>query len=195
MNNYFTGDFHADSYLMYDYLSQLEMYTGNERSGDKFFTKQKGSKKPNSFKFGWTWRKRRGIGEREYDPEKKMYKSKAMEDNPWLLDMFKEYSLNYFPTFVWSEIQINNQTEGSRTKEHLDKINVGDSILIAFGDYTGGRTYIKNKNDKNYEILDARHQPIQFNGAERKHGVTTVTSGDRFSLVFYNSSQKSVEQY
>jgi len=195
MNNYFTGDFHADSYLMYDYLSQLEMYTGNERSGDKFFTKQKGSKKPNSFKFGWTWRKRRGIGEREYDPEKKMYKSKAMEDNPWLLDMFKEYSLNYFPTFVWSEIQINNQTEGSRTKEHLDKINVGDSILIAFGDYTGGRTYIKNKNDKNYEILDARHQPIQFNGAERKHGVTTVTSGDRFSLVFYNSLQKPVEQY
>jgi len=195
MKNYFTGNFYADSFLMYDYLSQLEMYTGNERSGDKFFTKQKGSKKPNSFKFGWTWRKRRGIGEREYDPEKKMYKSKAMEDNPWLLDMFKEYSLNYFPTFVWSEIQINNQTEGSRTKEHLDKINVGDSILIAFGDYTGGRTYIKNKNDKNYEILDARHQPIQFNGAERKHGVTTVTSGDRFSLVFYNSSQKSVEQY
>ena len=45
MNNYFTGDFHADSYLMYDYLSQLEMYTGNERSGDKFFTKQKGPKK------------------------------------------------------------------------------------------------------------------------------------------------------
>jgi len=195
MNNYFTGDFHADSYLMYDYLSQLEMYTGNERSGDKFFTKQKGSKKPNSFKFGWTWRKRRGIGEREYDPEKKMYKSKAMEDNPWLLDMFKEYSCFYFPTFVWSEIQINNQTEGSRTKEHLDKINVGDSILIAFGDYTGGRTYIKNKNDKNYEILDARHQPIQFNGAERKHGVTTVSSGNRFSLVFYNSLQKPVEQY
>ena len=46
MKNYFCGDFHADSYLMYDYLSQLEMYTGNERSGDKFFTKQKGSKKP-----------------------------------------------------------------------------------------------------------------------------------------------------
>jgi len=195
MKNYFTGNFYADSFLMYDYLSQLEMYTGNERSGDKFFTKEKGSKKPNSFKFGYCWRKRRGTGEREYCPIKKMYKTKALQDNPWLLDMFKEYSLNYFPTFQWSEIQINNQTEGSRTKEHLDKINVGDSILVAFGDYTGGRTYIKNKNDKNYEILDARHQPIQFNGAERKHGVTTVTSGDRFSLVFYNSLQKPVEQY
>ena len=92
MKNYFTGDFHADSYLMYDYLSQLEMYTGNERSGDRFFTKQKGSKQSHSFKFGFTWRKRRGTGEREYCPIKKMYKSKAMEDNPWLLDMFKEYS-------------------------------------------------------------------------------------------------------
>ena len=124
-----------------------------------------------------------------------MYKSKAMEDNPWLLDMFKEYSLNYFPKFVWSEIQINNQTEGSRTKEHLDKINVGDSILVAFGDYTGGRTYIKNINDKNYEILDARHQPIQFNGAERKHGVTTITSGERYSLVFYKNKEREIKPY
>ena len=67
----------------------------------------------------------------------------------------------------------------------MDKINVGDSILVAFGDYTGGRTYVKNKNDKNYEIYDARLEPLQFNGAERKHGVTTVTSGNRFSLVLY----------
>ena len=193
--NYFCGDFHADSYLMYDYLSQLEMYSGNERSGEKFFTKQKGYKQSNSFKFGFTWRARRGTGKREYCPIKKMYKTKAMEDNPWLLDMFKEYSNNYFPKFEWCEIQINNQTEGSRTKEHLDKINVGDSILIAFGDYTGGRTYIKNKNDKNYEIYDARLNPLQFNGAERKHGVTSVTSGNRFSLVFYKTKEKQVEPY
>ncbi len=195
MNNYFTKDFHADSFLMYDYLSQLEMYTGCERSGDKFFTKQKGSKKPNSFKFGWTWRKRRGIGEREYDPIKKMYKSKAMEDNPWLLDMFKEYSNNYFPGFHWTEIQINHMPTGCRTKQHLDKVNVGDSVLVAFGEYYGGRTYIKNKNDKNYEIHDCRLEPIRFNGAERLHGVTTITSGDRYSLVFYNSVQKSIEPY
>tara|TARA_R110000822_G_scaffold94231_1_gene216220 strand:+ start:1770 stop:2357 length:588 start_codon:yes stop_codon:yes gene_type:complete len=195
MKNYFCKEFHADSYLMYDYLSQLEMYTGNERSGQKFFTKEKGSKKPNSFKFGWTWRKRRGTGEREYCPIKKMYKSKAMEDNPWLLDMFKEYSNNYFPTFEWTEIQINHMPEGCRTKQHLDKVNVGDSILIAFGDYKGGLTYVKNKNDRNYEIHDARFEPIQFNGAERLHGVTTITSGDRFSLVFYKNKERQIEPY
>ena len=78
MNNYFTDDFHANSFLMYDYLSQLEMYTGCERSGQKFFNREKGSKKPNSFKFGFTWRRRRGTGEREYCPIKKMYKTKTI---------------------------------------------------------------------------------------------------------------------
>ena len=45
MSKYFTGDYYADGALMYDYLSQLELYTGNERSGSKFFDKIKGSKK------------------------------------------------------------------------------------------------------------------------------------------------------
>ena len=39
MNNYFTGDFEIDSTLMYDYLDDLELKTGNERSGTKFFNK------------------------------------------------------------------------------------------------------------------------------------------------------------
>lgn len=195
MNTYFNGDFHADAYLMYNYLSTLELYTGNERSGTKFFNKEKGSKKPNSLKFGWTWRKRMGVVEREYDNEKKMYKTKAMMDNPWLLDMFKEYAHYYFPNFEWSEIQINHQPEGCRIKQHLDKINVGDSILVAFGDYKGGQTYVKNKNDRNYTIYDARDELIQFNGAERLHGVTSVTQGDRFSLVFYQTKAKPIEPY
>ena len=76
---------------------------------------------------------------------------------------------------------------GCRIKEHLDKINVGDSMLVSFGDYTGGTTYVKNKNDRNYEIHDCRLQPICFNGAERLHGVHTISNGERFSLVFYKN--------
>ena len=195
MSNYFNGDFHADSFLMCDYLSQLELYTGNERSGQKFFNKIQGSSKPNSLKFGYCWRKRRGDGEREYCPDKKMYKTKAMEDNPWLLDMFKEYSKNHFPEFEWTEIQINHMPTGCRIKEHLDKINVGNSMLVSFGDYTGGTTYVKNKNDRNYEIHDCRLQPICFNGAERLHGVHTISNGERFSLVFYKNKLKPIEPY
>ena len=195
MKNYFTGDYFCDSALMYDYLSELELYTGNERSGTKFFTKEIGSKKPNPLKLGYTWRKRRGVKEREYDEKVGLYKTKMMEENPWLYDMFKEYQLLYFKDFEWTEITINHMPTGCRTKEHLDKINVGDSVLVAFGDYTGGKTYIQNKNDRNYIIEDARDEPLIFNGAERKHGVTTISSGDRFSLVYYKNKPMKVNKY
>ena len=195
MTKYFTGDFFCDASLMYDYLSQLELYTGNERSGAKFFDKIKGSKKPNSLKFGHTWRKRRGVKEREYDEKVGLYKTKMMEEQPWLTDMFKEYQNYYFPDFQWTEITINHMPTGCRTKEHYDKINVGDSVLIGFGDYTGGKTYIQNKKDKNYIIEDARDKPLIFNGAERKHGVTSISSGDRFSLVYYKNKPMTVKKY
>ena len=34
---YFTGNYFSDSALMFDYLNELELVTGNERSGTKFF--------------------------------------------------------------------------------------------------------------------------------------------------------------
>ena len=195
MKKYFSGNYFSDSALMFEYLSELEMYTGNERSGTKFFNKEPGSKKPNSLKLGHTWRKRRGIKEREYDEKVGLYKTKMLEEQPWLWNMFKEYQLLYFPNFEWTEITINHMPTGCRTKEHLDKINVGESVLIAFGNYTGGKTYIQNKNDRNYAVEDARDEPLIFNGAERKHGVTTISSGDRFSLVYYKNKPLKVKKY
>ena len=57
--------------------------------------------------------------------------------------------------------------------------------------------HIKNVigNDRNYEIHDCRLEPIQFNGAERLHGVTTISSGKRFSLVFYKNKSKPIDPY
>ena len=195
MSNYFSGDFETDSALMYDYLEDLELKTGNERSGTKFFNKEKGSSKPESCKVGHTWRKRRGNFDREYDPVVKSYKTKLNEECPHLMPLFKEYQKYHFPNFEWSEITINRMPNGTRIKEHLDKINVGDSVLVAFGDYTGGLTYVKNKNDRNYQVHDCRFEPLIFNGSERMHGVTTISSGKRFSLVFYKNKLKPIEPY
>ena len=69
---YFTGDYFADSFIMFDYLSDLELVTGNDRSGTKFFNKKQQSQ---STKFGYTWRKRRGNFDREYCPIRKLYKT------------------------------------------------------------------------------------------------------------------------
>ena len=75
-------------------------------------------------------------------------------------------------------------------KMHLDKINVGDSILCAFGDYEGGNTFIENIDKNKFDIYDCREQFIKFNGALKKHFVNTVKGGNRFSMVFYNSIKK-----
>ena len=191
MDKLLTNDWFADSALMYSYLSELTLTTGNERAGTKFFkrTLGPGNRKPESMLFGWTWRRNMGTTIREWDVEKKMYKTKLMANNPQLLELFKEYSGLYFANFEWSQVQINYQPEGSAVKQHLDKKNIGESVLVAFGNYTGGNTYVANENDRNYTIYDAREEPVIFNGSERKHGVTTVRSGDRFSLVFFKNSK------
>ena len=184
-----TNDWMADSAIMYCFLNELTLVTGNERSGTKFFKRQKGATKAESCLFGYTWRQKMGKGIREFDEEKGLYKTKLMAENPQLLELFKEYSNNYFPTFEWSQVQINFMPKGCAAKRHLDKKNTGTSVLVAFGNYKGGHTYIENENDRNYIIHDAREEPIIFNGSKRRHGVTTISSGDRFSLVFFNNDK------
>jgi hypothetical protein len=186
-----TNDWMADSSIMYSLLSELTLVSGNERSGKKFFCRQNGAKgKAQSCLFGFTWRRNMGTTIREFDFDKKLFKTKLMADNPELLVLFKEFSSNYFPDFEWSQVQINYMPSGCAAKQHLDSKNTGESVLVAFGDYRGGNTYVQNENDRNYTIYDARIQPIKFNGSALRHGVTTVTSGDRYSLVFFNNCKK-----
>lgn len=190
---YFTGEYFADSYLMYNYLDELRLRTGNERSGTKFFSRNN-KRKAESMKFGWTWRKKCGEGEREFDKEVGLYKTVLMKENPDLIDMFREYANYHFPDFKWTEITINRMPEGTSINMHKDKKNVGESILLAFGDYKGGLTYVK-ENDRHYKMYDARDGIVKFNGAEIRHGVTTVCEGTRFSLVFYNNVYKKMKDY
>ena len=112
------------------------------------------------------------------------------------MDMFNEYSKLYFPDHNWTEITINKMPTGSSAKQHLDKVNSGDSVLVAFGDYSGGNTYIKRTDNRNYDVCDCRVEPQTFNGSQRLHGVSTITSGKRYSLVFYNTKlKKKMKQY
>jgi len=190
---YFTGDYYADSYLMYNYLDELRLRTGCERSGTKFFSRNN-KRKGDSMKLGYTWRKKCGDGEREYDSTVGLYKTILLSENPYLIDLFREYANYHFPDFKWSEITINRMPEGTSINLHKDKKNVGESILLAYGDYKGGLTYVKS-NDRHYKMFDARDGIVKFNGAEIRHGVTTVSQGTRYSLVFYNNVYKKMKEY
>jgi len=188
---YFTKDFFTDSALMYDYLEQLHLYTGSERSGEKFFTRPKGTKKPESTKYGWTWKKYLSpTKNREYDPTVGLYKTKLLVEYPELMDIFKEYSNIHFPNLEWKQVTINKMESGNSIKEHVDKINVGDSVLVAFGDYEGGLTYVEGMGE-----IDCRTQITRFNGSKLKHSVSVVHGGKRYSLVFYNNKTKPMADY
>ena len=187
MNNYFTGCFYSDSAIMQSILSELTLTTGNDRSGTKFFV-SKG--KAQSAKIGTTWRKLIGTKTREKCEKSGLYKTKLLAEHPELMDIFYEYRDHYFPDFLFDQVTINYSPKGTIIRQHLDKTNVGDSVLVAFGEYEGGKTYIANIKDRNFTLTDCRNKIEIFNGSQRKHGVTAITSGSRYSLVFYKNKPK-----
>jgi len=63
---------------------------------------------------------------------------------------------------------------------HKDNQNIGESCLVSFGTYTGGNIVIEG------EELDARLNPIVFNGSKPLHWNTPILSRRKYSLVFFN---------
>ena len=63
---------------------------------------------------------------------------------------------------------------------HLDSKNIGESVLVSFGDYTGCNIVIDELP------YNAYCQPIKFNGAELIHYNTNDLIGNKYSLVFFN---------
>jgi len=81
--------------------------------------------------------------------------------------------------FKFNTIQLNNNTV---CPPHYDSANVGSSMLISFGDYTGCNIVIEGT------IYDAKYTPIIFNGSEREHWNTNDLEGNKYSLVFFNNN-------
>lgn len=98
-------------------------------------------------------------------------------------DIF-ENSCNFFdryvPGFEYTTIQYNYC---NRSAKHIDGNNVGTSYIIAFGDYTGGRLIVYDKDDKP-EYIDIKNKFYSFNGSEYYHE-TEEFVGVRVSLVFF----------
>ena len=84
--------------------------------------------------------------------------------------------------FDFTTIQINKNCV---CMPHLDSSNVGESILVSFGDYTGGQLNIKDRDT--ITSIDTDLQPIKFNGSKYFHWNNTF-EGTKYSIVFYNRS-------
>jgi hypothetical protein len=78
--------------------------------------------------------------------------------------------------FPYSSILVNNNTVCGK---HFDSNNVGNSLIVSIGDYTGCKLVIEGVE------YDAQYQPLIFNGSQHEHWNTDDLVGNKYSIVYY----------
>jgi len=103
--------------------------------------------------------------------------SKYSVKYPEIYDELLRIGNTYCP-FKFNSIHINKNVVCPR---HKDSKNIGDSMLLSFGDYTGCNIVINNKT------YDANCNPVVFNGSELEHWNSDDLVGTKYSLVFFTT--------
>jgi hypothetical protein len=65
---------------------------------------------------------------------------------------------------------------------HKDKGNNGASLIISFGDYTGGELVTEGFGE-----FVTKNKPLIFDGSQVMHWNNPITSGDKYSLIYFNT--------
>jgi len=181
MYKYFTGIWEADNVIMTQFLEDVDFYSGSERV--KMLKVKKGN---GSMLYGTTWKSYLAPGRnREYDEATGMSKTKVYSEYPQLKEIFKEFANIWFPDFVWSQVQMNKNFP---CPPHRDSKNIGESVAVGFGDYSGGELVLVNENKKE-TLINIGIAPFKFNGSLITHYVKPYT-GDRYSLIFFSNFKK-----
>ncbi len=103
------------------------------------------------------------------------YLSRNCWMRPELWALLQEFAQKFVPA-GWDAVQVN---DNYKSAPHKDKGNHGQSYIVSFGDYTGGKLCL----DPDVKI-DTNHQAWTFNGSEITHW-TDPWEGRRLTLVFY----------
>ena len=83
------------------------------------------------------------------------------------------------PNFKYTTITINKNV---KALPHKDKNNSGISLIIGFGDYTGGGLYVEE--DGTYNLHDIKEKVLYFDGVSNRH-YTEEFTGNRWTLIYY----------
>ena len=85
------------------------------------------------------------------------------------------------PDFIYDSVHINHNVV---CPKHKDETNIGKSMLISIGEYSGCNIVIENKK------YDSHNTPIIFNGSLLEHYNTDDLVGNKYSLVYYKTPFK-----
>lgn len=102
--------------------------------------------------------------------------SKITLKYPEQYEKIKEYG-NQICNHEFTSICINHNV---KCLKHKDRNNVGNSTIIALGDFTDGGLWVDG------ELHDIFEKPLCFDGSKQEHW-TQDFDGDRYSLVFFDN--------
>ena len=80
------------------------------------------------------------------------------------------------PSFPFTSIHVNKNVV---CPPHKDATNMGTSMVVSFGDYTGCELVVGG------EVVETRHTPVIFDGTQIEHYNRPTLVGTKFSLVYY----------
>lgn len=96
---------------------------------------------------------------------------------PEIFEELKKIAILINPNFIFNSIYINNNVI---CPKHIDSNNVGQSMLISIGEYSGCKLVINNV------VYDTQYKPIYFNGACIEHYNTDDLIGNKYSIIYFN---------
>jgi hypothetical protein len=99
--------------------------------------------------------------------------------HPELYEALLKFGKSIVP-FDFNAIHVNHNVVCPR---HLDANNSGKSCLVSFGDYEGCNLIVEGQGEYNTNC-----SPIVFDGSKYYHYNTPLTSGNKYSLVFFTNS-------
>ncbi len=109
--------------------------------------------------------------------------SKFSQMKPELHDKIFEFGKTICP-FAFTSVQVNHNY---KCKKHIDGRNIGESMIIGIGNYTGGRLCVEYEDG--VKKIDIKNKTFTFNGSKNYHWVEDFI-GERYTLVFFSTGKK-----
>lgn len=121
-----------------------------------------------------------GVGRTVLIGEIPHYKDKLSnftKQHPEIYEAVKQLASIYVP-FPVKSFMLNKNYQ---TNPHYDAKNKNDSVIFSFGDYTGGELVVEGV------VVPTYLQTFSMNGSKKLHWNLPITSGTKYSLIFFNT--------
>ena len=89
--------------------------------------------------------------------------------------------------FEYQAITLNHNC---KAKKHIDGLNVGASVIVGIGEYTGGALRVFKPDGSGGKDFQIHDHPAMFNGGILPHETQEFKGDKRYTLIFYKQKKR-----